>query len=233
MHNTEKSVAVPITYIFFKSLLLLYPDTYRRKFEEEMVMTFEDMYQEKMLKDGETGIPFWFHIYMDIVANAFEQHWQLLRKQGLKKYTEQTLHINRYNIIGGLLLLPFFSVFLVDIIARIAQGDVTHYNRPVYSLLSHSLLYWFPVLFTWVILFPVLAVLINLFPLIKNILKKHGSVLRFDFIRQNIISLTLLTIGLGFLAIILLHDLGPCVVHGLLRFGFGKLPYILSFCRNA
>lgn len=233
MHNTEKSIVVSKTYIFFKNLLLLYPDTYRKTFEEEILITFEDMYQEKLLQDGEIGITFWFQIYMDIVINALEQHRQLLKKQGMKKYTQQTLHINKYNIIGGLLLLPFFSVFLINVSARIAQGDLTHYNRPVYSLLSHSLLYWFPVLFTWVILFPTLAIIINLVPLIKNIIKKHGSLFDFSFIRQNAITLLILAVGIGFLAIIKLHDFAPCFVHGILRFGFEKTFDIISYCRNA
>src|SRR5258708_16859826 len=156
-----------------------------------------------------------------------------MQKLGMKKYIRKTFHINKYNTIGFLLLLPFFSIFFIDLIARIAQGDLTHYNRPVYAVLSHSLLYWFPVLFTWVIIFPTLAVLLNIIPLLKAFNKRHNDILQFSFIKQNIFSLLILVIGIGFLALIKLHDFAPCFVHGILRLGFEKVPSVVSYCRTA
>lgn len=220
-------------YVFFKTLLLLYPASYLRKFGKEMLITFEDMYQEKMLRDGEIGFTFWFSIFLDIIKSTFEQHRVALKKQGMKKYVNKTLHINRYNVIGTLLLLPFLSVLSIDLLARFAQDDITHYNRPLYLYLSHTVFYWTPILVIWVILFPTLAVLLNLIPLIQNIIKKHGSLFKLSFIKHNALTLTILAIGLGFLAIIKLHDFAPCIFHGLLRFGVGKLPYIFSYCKNA
>lgn len=231
MLNSEKLVVISKAQRVFQNLLLLYPDTYRKKFGQEMLIAFEDLYTERLINERKSGIFFWLVISLDIVKSAFEQHRELIIKKGMKKYIRQTLHINIYNIIGGLLLLPFLSVFFIDLIARIAQGDLTHYNRPVYALLSHSLLYWFPVLFTWVILFPALAIIINLIPLIKNILKKYGSFLL--FIKQNVITLAIFAVGLAFLAIIKLHDFAPCFLHGLLKVGINQLPQIFSVCRNA
>src|SRR5579872_2524246 len=176
MHKTENLVIVSKAQKIFQSLLLLYPEKYRKKFGQEMLLMFEDLYQEKFVKDGNVGVFFWLTISLDIIKNSFEQHGELIQKQGLRKYMQKTFRINKYNIIGFLLLLPFFSVFIIDLIARIAQGDLTHYNRPVYALLSHSLLYWFPVLFTWVIIFPALAVLFNVIPLLKDIHKKHNDI---------------------------------------------------------
>src|SRR6185437_13165118 len=154
MYKTEHSIAFTKVNQIYKTLLLFYPAAYRKKFGSEMLITFEDLYQEQVLQNKKIGIGFWFSLILDIIQSAFAQHHDSLKKQGVKKYIHKTLHITTYNIIGAVLLLPFFSIFLIDILARIIQGDLTHYNRPVYALLSHSLLYWFPVLFTWVVLFP-------------------------------------------------------------------------------
>ncbi len=232
MHDTEKSVAVTKGYVLYKSLLILYPESYRKKFEQEMLTIFEDISQEQLRKSGKTGISFWLSLSFDIARSAAEQHMQLLKKQGMKKYIHQTLLINRYNIIGALLLLPFLTVFAIDVLARILQGDLVHYNRPVYNYLSHTPFYWTPNLFIWVILFPALAVFTNLIPLIKNSIKKRKTIFQFVFLRENAVTLLILAVGLGFLAIIKLHDFAPCMIHGLLRVGIGQLPKIISVCKN-
>ncbi|SRR5258708_22323 len=181
MDKIEKSLVITKGYVFYKSLLLLYPDIYRKKFGQEMLILFADIYKETIAKKGKVGFVFWFAVFLDTTKSALEQHLQLVKKQGVKKYLQNTLRINRYNIIGALLLLPFLSVFVIDLVARISQGDLVHYNRPVYNLLSHTLFYWTPILFIWVILFPTLAILVNLIPLIQNIVKKHQTVNRVFF----------------------------------------------------
>src|SRR6185437_14594929 len=115
MYSIEKTVPVSKGYIFYKNLLLLYPQQYRKKFGHEMLTLFEDIYHETLVKSGKIGFTFWLSINFDIAKSAFEQHRQLLKKQGMKKYSQQTLHINKYNIIGGLLLLPFFSMFVIEV----------------------------------------------------------------------------------------------------------------------
>jgi hypothetical protein len=230
MHSTEKSVTISKGYVFYKNLLLLYPELYRKEFAEEMLLMFEDIYQETFVKQGKIDITFWLSLSFDITKNAVEQHIHLCKKQGMKKYLTKTLHINRYNIIGALLLLPFLSVFAIDIIARIAQGDVTHYNRPVYLYLSHTIFYWTPILFIWVILFPALAVLLNFVPLIQKGIKKNRLFFQLSFIKQNAVSFAILAVGMGFLAIVKLHDFAPCFVHGLVKIGITQIPRIFSVC---
>ncbi len=151
----------------------------------------------------------------------------------MKKYLQQTLHFNIYNIVGGILLLPFLLLFTIDLISRIVQADLTHYNRPVYAFLSHTFIYYTPVLFSIAILFPTLAVLLNLIPVVQTIIKNRKTIKKFAFVRLNLLSIVLLIIGLGFLAIIKLHDFVPCMLHGLLRLTFDKFPQLVSFCRNA
>jgi hypothetical protein len=233
MSNGDKLIVITKIERVFNNLLLLYPDSYRKKFGEEMIITFEDIYREKLTKDGKLGILFWVKISLDIIKSALEQQSELLKRLGMKKYLIQTFHVNKYNIVGGVLLLPFLTMFAIDLIARIVQGDMTRYNRPVYVYISHTPLYWTPVLFSIVILFPLLAVLFNLIPLIVNALKKHTHIFHLTFLKQNSIALAIVLVSLSFLAIIKLHDFAPCMVHGIIGLGVGEMPKIISICKNA
>ena len=151
----------------------------------------------------------------------------------MQKSKRSRFSLSAPNIIGLILLLPICTVFCIDLIARIVQGDLTRYNRPVYALLSHSPLYYFPVLFTWVILFPLLAVLINVTALIKNMNKQKTSFFSLAFLTRNIGAIIIFVISLGFLAILKLHDFAPCFIRGLQIVGIGHLSKILEVCRRA
>jgi hypothetical protein len=217
----------------FNFLLFFYPKQYRRKYGKEMRLLFQDMYQEEVTKKGSVSLTFWFSQVGDITKSLIEQHIDIIQKQGIKKYLQQTFHINKYNVISGIFLLPVFFMTLVELISRIAQGDLTHYNRPVYAFFSHTFLYWTPILFTWVILFPLLAALISFIPLVKAISKKKVSVFSIAFLHRNIITIGILFIGFGFIALIKLHDFMPCMFYGLTHFGFGQFGHIVSVCRRA
>ncbi len=217
----------------FNFLVLFYPEQYRKKYGQEMFMLFQDMYQEELTKNGNIGLGFWFFQVGDITKSIIEQHIDEIGKKGMKKYLQQTFHINTYNVIGGILLLPIFIVFFIDVIARIVQGDLVHYNRPVYAFLSHTFFYQFPIQFTWVVLFPILAVAINIVPLIGNARKKHFNVLNLTFLKRNAISILFLVFGLFFVLLIKFHDFAPCMFYGLTHFGFGQLNHIISVCRKA
>lgn len=217
----------------FAALISFYPIRYQKQFGTEMQLLFLDVYSEELIKKGRVGAIFWLSQIADLTKSIIIQHFFMLQKNGLKKYLRQEGHINKYNFWGGLLLLPILSIFIIDTISRITQGDLTHYNRPVYAFLSHTFLYSYPVLFTWVILFPLLAILINLIPIILNSQKKHASLVDLSFLAKNIISVILICIGLGFLIIIKFHDFAPCTIHGILNVGIGQLPHIISVCKNA
>lgn len=142
-----------------------------------------------------------------------------------------SLKLNSYNVFGIILLLPFFTVFVVDLVARIAQGDLVHYNRPLYNFLSHTPLYQTPVLFLWVIVFPLLAAAINLISIIRQVGKK--DIFTIKFVEKNFVSIALLIIGLFFVAIIKLHDFAPCMVKGFFIKGVGDFSRILQYCSKA
>lgn len=209
--------------VLYKTLLSFYPYQYRKRFGAEMLFVFEELYKEEIAKNGKTGPRFWFSIIRDATQSIIVQHLDSMKKQGIRKYLQQTLHINKYNLVGFILLLPILIVSAIDLISRIMQGNLFRYNRATYAFLSHSFLYKFPVIFIWVVLFPVLAVAINIIPLITKRDKKH----------INILSVVVLIAGLSFLAMIKLHDFAPCVVHGLFKVGIGQLPHVISVCRKA
>lgn len=217
----------------FNLFLLFYPEQYRKKYGHEMLLLFQDMYQEELTKKGDISLTFWFSQFVDITKSVIEQHIDMIQRQGMKKYLQQTLHVNSYNIISVIFLLPVILMTCVEVISRITQGDLTHYNRPVYAFFSHTFLYWTPVLYTWVILFPLLAAVISFIPIVKSFLKRKTGLSSLKFILPNIIGIAISLFGLGFIALIRLHDFVPCTIHGLTNLGFEKLNYILSVCRNA
>ncbi len=183
----------------FNIFLFLYPALYRKHYSEEMRFLFSDMYREELAEKGKVSLGFWA--------------WQLM---------------NIYNAAGGILLLPSLIMMTMDLTSRIIQSDLIHYNRPWYGYLSHTPLYFKPVIFTWVILFPVLAVTINFIPLITKPMHGKAGLFSWPHIQQNILSLMVLLAGLVFLFIVLFHDFAPCMVHGLTREGFGQFPQIIS-----
>lgn len=188
-----------------------------------MVADFSDLYQEELTAKGKISLGFWLSSLSDLFASALNQHIELVKSDGLKNYLQQNWYFNRYNLVGLLLLSPSLVAFAIEFISRILQGDLTHYNRTTYALLSHTLFWQTPVLFTWIVIFPVLAVFINLLPLLQK---------RFSF-RQQLITLVIITFGLGFLAVVKLHDFAPCFIHGLTRVGIGQIPQIISICQKA
>jgi len=216
---------------FYELLLLLYPEAYRNRFGVEMLYTFQDMRAEEQTKHGNAGIDFWSSILIDTVLSALHEHGDILRKEGMKKYLHQTLKLNNYNLISLILLLPFLLMGCIDFAGRILQGDLGHYNPATYAALSQTPLYWYPILFTWVILFPILAVVISLVPLAIN--SKKSSWSGITYLRQNPVSVVIITVGILLLAAVKLHDFLPCMVHSISLQGFGKLPTIISLCRKA
>lgn len=233
MYETNQLSLPTSAEIFFNFLLQFYPQSYRKRFGQEMLFVFKDTYQEELKKRGKVGIGFWLVQVGDITKSVLEQHIDEIGKKGMKKYLQQTLHINTYNIISLVFLLPVILMTGIEIISRIVQGDLTHYNRPVYAFFSHTFLYWTPVLFTWVILFPLIAAILSLIPLIKSLAKKNTPLFSWVFIQKNILGIAILLFGLGFIALIRLHDFAPCVIHGLTHVGFGQFSHIIAVCRNA
>lgn len=217
----------------FTFLLSFYPETYRRRYGKEMYMLFADMYQEELIGQGKVGKLFWLALLTDALQGIAEQHMAQMRKQGMKNYLQQTLHLNKYNIIGGIFLLPFTTLFVLDIVGRLAQGDFIHYNRAWYAAVTQSVLYREPIVIKIILIYaPFLAVLLNVISFLSAIRIKKRITIR-ELLLTNPFTVIIIVLGLMFLFIIYGHDFVPCTVHSILRVGLDQLPHILSICRNA
>lgn len=233
MHDTVSTSVPANAEKLFVFLLLFYPYQYRKKYGHEMRLLFYDMYHEELRKKGKVGLRFWFFQAVDIAKGIIEQHMDMLKKQGMKKYLKTALNLTEYNLFGAILLLPIFIISCINFISRIVQRDLFGYNRSVYSFFSHTPLYWRPVLFTWVILFPAIAIVINIIGLFKNKHKKRTSLFSIVFLKRNIGSIMVLCASLVVLVMVRFHDFAPCVIHGLMQVGIGRFSHIISVCRNA
>lgn len=217
----------------FNFLLLFYPEQYRKKYGQEMRLLFQDMYQEELSKKGSIGIGFWFSQVGDITQSVIEQHIDMIQKQGMKKYLQQTFHINKYNVIGGILLLPFVIIFSADFIARVVQGDLTHYNRPFYAFLSHNYILTGQAQIFWVILFPLIAVVLNIIPFVSSLMHHKKKFTLGSLFFAN--PLAIIIAGLGFLSLIIAfgHDVIPCFFNGIFLHSVFNIGKLISICRNA
>lgn len=192
-----------------------------------MERVFSEMYSE----EKHPGVFFWSKIISDTALSGINQHLDSLGEKGFKNYLTDTLYINGFNIAGLILLLPAISMLTIDMVARIIQGDLVHYNRPVYNLVSHTFLYQYPILLTWVFIFPTLALILNLLSLILNLSQKKMRIFSLGFIKRNFFNLLFIGVGFFFLALIYGHDIFPCTVHGIIRFGLNNLINSFNYCR--
>ena len=213
-------------YELYKKLFYLYPKKYRDEFGNQILLVFKDLYNDELKDKGRVGFVFWILQFADLTNSLLSENMDSFFSKGFRKY----FNLNNYNIIGGLLLLPLFTVTFIDLLTRIAQRDLVHYNRPVYSALSHTLFYQPSVLFIWIVFFPLLAILLNILPIIKNLRKKRMNK---AFIRNNFWSFLFLFCGIFFLFMIRFHDFAPCFVHGILLKGINDLGPVINFCNGA
>ncbi|HEV2339354.1 MAG TPA: hypothetical protein VGT05_01145 [Patescibacteria group bacterium] len=219
---------------FYKTLLCMYPEIYRKRFGNEMLFVFQDLYQEESVNHGKADILFWFAIVTDTIKSAMLQHIILIQKHGIKNY----FHINIYNIMGAVFLLPFLMLFCIDFFSRLIQGDFTHYNRVTYNYISHTMLYntyngHAPLLWTVLILAPCLAVVINCVPVFASVIqRKIKSTIKTLFL-ANPLAFVIIAIGAFCLLVVYGHDSIPCVMNRIYNHGFGNVGHMVSFCRNA
>ena len=110
--------------------------------------------------------------------------------------------------------MPFLIFLSIEVFSRFAQGDLLHYNREIYGVLSQTPFYVLPVLFTWIFLFPLLVVLLNFFMVAKQAKREHERLSSLKFIKKNIMSYLFMLASLAFLAFIAPHFI-PFLIYGI------------------
>ncbi|MCL4367114.1 hypothetical protein M1563_03005 [Patescibacteria group bacterium] len=231
--DEQQSIALGKYQLLYQTLLGLYPRQYQNRFGSEMLEVFTELYQEEIDKHGSAGIYFWFAIWGDLLKSVLTQHWELMQKQGMKKYLKSTFNINIYNVTGGLLILPFMVMLGLDLVSRLIQGDLTHYNRSYYQLLSQTFLMQGPAQLFWVIIFPLAALIINLIPFFKTAYTQQNRLAIKSLVLTNLLAVAIMSVGLFALLLAFGHDYIPCFFHHLFLDGLDQIAKTALFCRSA
>ncbi|MCL4384096.1 hypothetical protein M1116_01455 [Patescibacteria group bacterium] len=218
---------------FYRHLLHLYPSAYQRRFNTEMLTTFNDLYHDEVKLYGKIKPWFLLEMTTDTILNIINEHFFMIKKHGLLNY----LHFNRYHLLGGILLSPFITLLSYDLIGRLVQGDLFHYNRAFYYFISHTFLYanYFGrpyLLWLIIVLAPIIAIIINLLPfifLIVNIKQNNFSRILFS----NFITFIIIFTGLLALLIVYGHDFFPCFIQAIYHRGLQNIFNIISICQKA
>lgn len=230
MYNTKNAtVAATKATKVYQTLLALYPYAYHKRFGHEMQIVFHDLYQEELAKRGSVGVHFWFSVLGDVVQSAASEHIAMMKKQGIKNY----FHIRTSNVIGAVLLIPFLTLLGLDLLGRVVQGDLTHYNRAWYQAITHSVLYREPILIQVIFIFaPLLAVALNVVSLLSSLRTTKKPMIP-ALILTNPLSVIVTALGLFCLMVVYGHDVFPCMVHGIFSHGFGSFFKLVAVCGNA
>src|ERR1043165_5863757 len=222
MYDTKENIlAFRKQDAFYKAMLLLYPEPYRNHFGDEMLLAFEDMYQEELETKGRIRLRFWISIFLDTAKSVLTEHMNMMKKQGVKNY----LNINTYNVIGGILLLPFLLILGSDFIGRVVQGDFSHPNMGAVGFLSRSILYsgYDKLLWALLVFAPLLAAVLNLIPVISSVRSENKKLSIRNLLFTNPLSSLVVGIGLLFILIVAGHDAIPCFVNHLISNGLGNI----------
>jgi hypothetical protein len=212
----------------YKKLLKLYPKQFREKFGNEILIVLNDLKRDEIREKGTVGIGFWTLHIADLTKGIFLEHTYLLQEYGIKKY----FHLNGFNIMGIIFLIPIFLMLVADFSSRIIQGNLLHYNGATYNYFSHSFLYQRPVIYIWVIILPVLAIILNALSLIVK-RGKHTRFLSTVFIKNNFITILILLFGFGVIFMIKFHDFLPCVINAAYSGGIRHIGPYLKTCSKA
>jgi len=187
----------------YDTLLYVYPEDYSSQYGRQMNQTFRDLYREAKAKDGSKGVfSLWLGVLGDLLISAVEEHLYSIKHDGLKKHLVRNLHINRYGVLGALLLVPFLIMFTISAL-------VTLFSPASLPALYASPVHAPGIFMVFGIVFPILAILINGFSLLHQI--KLFSPL---FIRTNLFALGVVALGAGVLLLIFGHDFIPCLIRG-------------------
>jgi hypothetical protein len=227
LDKTRRFAAEPKSIRFYKLILSFYPKMYQKQYGEQMLLVFEDTYQEEIEKNGHVSISFWLTNIFDILASVITQHVDMIQKYGFKKFLQQ-FHITSYSVIGFILILPFLIAVGTDFTVVLLTG-----NREAMQPVYHSIFWQPPIIIVWLFGFPALAILLNLIPIFQELNKKRAKMISLSFVKNNLPAFFIVLLALSAIAFVFLHDVIPCTITMILAKGIFDLIHILSVCKNA
>lgn len=203
----------------YRKLIRLYPSDYRERFEETMLQTFDDLYNERRSQHkGTLGFVLW------VVADTLTH----VIKENLKLFT---IHVKNAPsaILGLVLLLPFSLLFTVGLSWQILHTLGFASSPNVGSLVPSRNLG-----IGIALVLPALALLLNIGAIVIGAIRTRSSlILSMQFVKTNFAMLAIVVLSAGAIIFMVGHDSIPCFVHGIMANGFSNTQSLISVCRNA
>lgn len=179
---------------------MLYPKSYRQKYEEEILLTTADMLDNS--KDTKTRLVLWSQLAFDLPVNVVRQNLEYI---GSGMQRDMPSYIKRNSLISGLLLLPFFGAITANMLDRL----LNHAN------FNNSWLWHRPALILWVFYLPAVAFLISLVSYCLFVFGGASSKAWFKRALDLLHSWPVLIVGImafGILFLVEFHDSTQCVL---------------------
>jgi hypothetical protein len=178
---------------YYRKLLRLYPEPYRKAYSEQMLQTLADMLDDTPGRTQRMGI--WVDLVFDFPTSLANQ--QLKYAGGIMTH-ETPSYVRRNAIIGAALLAPFFIVIASNILSNHHVASSTAWNRFFFAL---------------IVILPGLAFLLNVATFLAWATHRKIPFWKslFDFYHNWP---TLLTAGLALVivAFVPFHDSAHCVI---------------------
>ncbi len=185
----------------YSKLLKLYPKSYRKQYEQQLLQTTADMLDDA--PSNAAKLAGWTHIAIDLPLSVTKQQLQYV---GGIYMNETPRYIKRNSIIAGALLLPFIA-------ALIANGlDKVINNHTLYN----SWLWRTPILSLWVLRLPEIALLLAVGSYIVYLARGTGStkstwLKRALDIKHSWPIIIPAIFAFGIMFLLAFHDVGQCI----------------------
>jgi hypothetical protein len=189
-------------YPIYATLLKLYPATYRKRYEQEILQTTTDMLEEA--PDRLARVSVWAHIAFDLSLNIMRQQASYT---GSVLANETPRYLKRSSVLAATLLLPFIAVIMANVLSKATTGQD----------LYRSWLWSFTALSIWVLYLPEAALLVVLASYALFIIRE-GSSAPHSWLRRAV-DIRLLwpivlpaVLAFGIISLVVLHDSVRCWV---------------------
>jgi hypothetical protein len=190
----------------YSTFLYLYPDSYRKRFGQEMKQVFSEMLSETYKKTGVFGVVvLWGRVLGDICVSLFSQHAQLEKQQ------------TRFDIVlfSFFLILPSFLFLSIVFLKGIG---ISYFSNNFVTWLEHNAFYFSffkastPLVF---IIAPFVALFLNTIRVVRLGIKRDHDMLISTFSLQlSLFHIILIIVSGLILAIVIGHvvvDSLPCL----------------------
>ena len=193
----------------YESFLVLYPREYLEKHRPEMLQNFFDVEC-----DSSSALRLWAFISMDLLMSLTYQH---MRAKS-----------SRAALFAFILFLPFLAMIALAIL----HNALT--QNPGTGLVADFVSMHTSLAFALIFILPAIGVLAILADFAVDLVRERSwNPLRAGFIRDHLLAIGMLGLGILLLLFLPAHDTVPCILKGVLSSGFNGLGPLIQMCRQA